>query len=62
LRLADLVRRRGWLHLAETTLSVRFPLEAADLRLRRLALDADPHWVPWLGLSVRYHYRDAPLA
>jgi hypothetical protein len=62
LRLTDLVRRRGWLHLADTTLLVRFPLDAADIRLRRLALDSDPGWVPWLGLSVRYHYRDAPLA
>jgi hypothetical protein len=61
LRLNDLARRRGWLHLADTTLLVRFPLDAADIRLRRLALDSDPGWVPWLGLSVRYHYRDAPL-
>ena len=62
LRLSELARRRGWLHLTDDTLLVRFPLEAADLRLRRLALDADPGWVPWLGLAVRYHYRDTPLA
>ena len=61
-RLSELARRRGWLHLTDDTLLVRFPLEAADLRLRRLALDADPGWVPWLGLAVRYHYRDTPLA
>jgi hypothetical protein len=62
LRLADLARRRGWLYLADATLQVRFPLDAADMRLRRLALDVDPGWVPWLGLSVRYHYRDTALA
>ena len=62
LRLCDLARRRGWLHLADTILQVRFPHDAADLRLRRLALDSDPNWVPWLGLSVRYHYRDSALA
>ena len=61
LRLSDLARRGGWLHLTDTTLLVRFPLDAANLRLRRLALDSDPGWVPWLGLVVRYQYRDAPL-
>jgi hypothetical protein len=61
LRLSDLARRRGWLHQADTTLLVRFPLTAAEIRLRRLALDSDPGWVPWLGLAVRYQYRDAPL-
>jgi hypothetical protein len=62
LRLHELARKRGWLHLEDTTLQIRFRVQAADLRLRRLALDADPGWVPWLGLVVRYHYRDAPLA
>jgi hypothetical protein len=61
LRLSDLACRRGWLHQADTTLLVRFPLGAADVRLRRLALDSDPGWVPWLGLAVRYQFRDAPL-
>jgi hypothetical protein len=61
LRLGDLARTRGWLHQADTTLVVRFPLDAADVRLRRLALDSDPGWVPWLGLTVRYQYQDAPL-
>ena len=61
LRLSDLARRRGWLHLTDATLLVRFPLDAADIRLRRLALDSDPGWVPWLGLTVRYQFRDEPL-
>ena len=61
LRLSELARVRGWLHLTDSTLLVRFPLDAADIRLRRLALDSDPGWVPWLGLAVQYHYRDAPL-
>jgi hypothetical protein len=62
LRLADLARRRGWLLRVDTTLLVRFPMQAAELRLRRLALDIDPGWVPWLGLSVRYHFSDTALA
>jgi hypothetical protein len=61
LRLSDLARRRGWLHLTDATLLVRFPLDAADIRLRRLALDSDPGWVPWLGLTVHYQFRDEPL-
>jgi hypothetical protein len=61
LRLADLVGRRGGLVATEERIDVRFPLAAADLRLRRRALDADPGWTPWLGISVFYHFRDEPL-
>ncbi len=51
-----LVRKRGEVTFADEKLIVRFPLDAADLRLRRRALDVDPGWVDWLGLSVRYRY------
>jgi hypothetical protein len=61
-RTAELARRRGWLLLAGDTLQARFPVDAADLRLRRLALDSDPGWLPWLGLCVRLHFRAEPLA
>lgn len=61
-RLAELTGRHGWLLPVDATLLVRFPVASADLRLRRLALDVDPGWVPWLGLSVRYHFSDSPLA
>ena len=61
IRLAEVVRRPGGLLLADDVLEVRFAPAAADVRLRRLALDLDPYWTPWLGLSVRYHYRDEPL-
>jgi hypothetical protein len=59
-RLADVAQRPGWLCRSEDSLVVRFAADAADLRLRRLALDVDPGWVPWLGCAVRYHFRDAP--
>jgi hypothetical protein len=59
-RLADIVPRDGWLRLTEDSLVARFRADAADLHLRRLALDVDPGWVPWLGLAIRYHFRDAP--
>ncbi len=51
-----LVWKRGEVSLADDVLTVRFPLDSADIRLRRRALDVDPGWVDWLGLSVRYRY------
>jgi hypothetical protein len=57
-RLADIVRRGGWLTAQDAGLVVRFRVDAADIALRRRALDLDPGWVPWLGLSVRYRYAD----
>ena len=61
LRLSDLVLRQGWLMPGVETMIVRFPLEAIEIRLRRLALDADPGWIDWLGHSYRLVYRDRPL-
>jgi hypothetical protein len=61
-RLAEVTRRPGWLMIVEDRLTLRFPADAADLRLRRLALDADPGWVPWLGLAIRYDFRDYPAS
>lgn len=60
-RLADVVRRRGWLRAHPSGLGVRFRLAQADVALRLQALDADPGWVPWLGRQVAYHYRDEAL-
>lgn len=57
-RLHDLVHRRGRLDWDDERLSVIFPPGAADIRLRRDALDRDPGWTDWLGLSIRYHFRD----
>jgi hypothetical protein len=61
LRLADLVLRQGWLLPGVETTFVRFPLQAIEIGLRRLALDGDPGWVDWLGHSYRVVYRDRPL-
>lgn len=57
-KLADVVLRAGWLGGDETSIVIRFPLAAADIRLRRQAVDFDPGWVPWLGRSVTFLYRD----
>ena len=60
IKLARLIWRPGWLTHGDQSVRIRFPLGAADIRLRRMALDRDPGWVDWLGLSVRYSYRDTP--
>lgn len=56
--LARLVWRSGWIRLDEQRLVVRFAPGHADIRLRRRALDVDPGWTDWLGLSVRYAFAD----
>ena len=56
LRLRKLVQRRGLTAVTETHLDICLPLEESDLNIRRLALDLDPGWVPWLGRVIQYHY------
>jgi hypothetical protein len=55
-RVATLARRPGRLMLAGDRLTVRFPLAAADIALRRRALDRDQGWVPWLGLALFFSF------
>jgi hypothetical protein len=62
IKLAEVVSKRGWISASDAAVAVRFRVEAAELRLRRLALDVDPGWVPFLGLAIRYHYRDTAVA
>jgi hypothetical protein len=57
-RLHDLIRRPGTIELGDRRLDILFPAAAADIRLRRRALDRDPGWTDWLGLSIRYHFGD----
>jgi hypothetical protein len=55
-RLHDLVNRAGELDITGEAVTVHYPPDAADLALRRLALDRDPGWTDWLGLSIRYNF------
>jgi hypothetical protein len=57
--LATLIRRPGRVHVSRTHVDVCFGLSQIDLRLRRLALDVDPGWVPWLGRVVQVMYLDS---
>jgi hypothetical protein len=54
-----LLQRAAWMQLDATHLDVIFSLDQADLSVRRLGLDTDPGWVPWLGRIVRLHFEPA---
>lgn len=58
LGLIALIRRPARLHLSATHVQVTFRMSELDIRLRRLAIDVDPGWVPWLGRVVSYQYED----
>lgn len=60
-KLADCVGKPGWIKAGEDCTTIRFPLDAIDIALRRHALDVDPGWVDWLGHSFRFVYRQRPL-
>ena len=57
--LASVVWRPARLLVSRTHLDVWFTLDQADVELRRLGLDLDPGWVPWLGRIVSFHYGEA---
>jgi hypothetical protein len=48
-RRAQVVGDPGWIEL-------RFELDEVSIELRRIGLDLDPGWVPWLGAVVRFVY------
>jgi len=39
----------GWIELV-------LPLDSVDTSVRRLGLDLDPGWLPWLGRVVKIRY------
>jgi hypothetical protein len=57
LGLADVCLRPAWLVWTDTHVDVHFALAAADLRVRRQALDVDPGWLPWLNRVVAFHFQ-----
>lgn len=44
------------LHYTPSHLDLDLPLAAVSIAVRRLALDVDPGWVPWLGRVVAFRY------
>ncbi len=59
-RLHDLARIDAPIVLQDEVWRCRFRLSQINLGLRRHALDRDPGWTPWLGLSLRYDYLASP--
>ena len=51
-------RRTGQLHIAPGWIELRLPLASVDTAVRRLGLDLDPGWLPWLGCVVSIRYDD----
>jgi hypothetical protein len=56
LLVSDVVNRSGRVLSSRTDVDVSFALDDADVRIRRIGLDIDPGWLPWLGCVVRFHY------
>ncbi|PYP59219.1 MAG: hypothetical protein DMD40_03795 [Gemmatimonadetes bacterium] len=54
--LRALVMRPGQVAATRTHIDVLLPLADLDIRLRRVGLDIDPGWVPWLGRVVSFRY------
>ena len=57
LSLRGLIQRPGRVVMTPTHWDALFDINQVDLRLRRVALDSDPGWVPWLGRVVQFHYQ-----
>lgn len=38
-----------------------YALDSVNLDVRRVGLDIDPGWLPWLGKVVKFHYGVSPL-
>jgi len=56
--LTTLIRRRALVHVSRTHIDACFHLSQLDVRVRCLALDVDPGWVPWMGRVIEFTYRE----
>ena len=56
LKISEVVNRRGAVAYARPQTDITLLLNDVDMRIRRLGLDLDPGWVPWLGLILHIHY------
>lgn len=58
LGLANVVLRAGRITATRTHIDLFFDLDQADIRVRRVGLDIDPGWIPWLGRVLYFHYEE----
>lgn len=56
LSLDEVCQRQAQIHFEPGWIQVHFTHEQADVRLRRVGLDLDPGWLPWLGCVLRFVY------
>lgn len=61
-KLAAVALRRGALAHGDHRVELHLGLSGVDLTIRRLGLDVDPGWVPWIGRSIRFVYHDETSA
>jgi hypothetical protein len=57
-RLRATCRRDGRLRMEPGWIELHLPLSAVETPIRRLGLDLDPGWLPWLGCVVRIIYEE----
>ncbi|RZL11913.1 MAG: hypothetical protein EOP40_00845 [Rubrivivax sp.] len=57
-RLPAVCQRPGRLRFEPGWIELHLRLDQADTRIRRLGLDVDPGYLPWLGCVVRIRYDD----
>ena len=57
-RLEAVCQRTGELRLEPGWIELHLPLGSVDTSVRRLGLDLDPGWLPWLGCVLRIIYDD----
>lgn len=55
-RLAAACRRPGRIRFEPGWIEAHMPHDPVDAHMRRLTLDLDPGWVPWLGAAVRIRF------
>ena len=55
-RLDAVCQRSGRLRFEPGWVELHLPLDGVHTAIRRLGLDLDPGWLPWLGCVVRICY------
>lgn len=55
-RLQTVCRRRGRIRCEPGWIELALPLDSVDTSTRRLGLDLDPGWLPWLACVLRIRY------
>lgn len=55
-RMASVCQRSGRIRFEPGWIELHLPMDCIDTRIRRIGLDLDPGWLPWLGAVLRIRY------